>query len=1106
MLSRSKFLLLISGLLLPSISSFAATVKTTRYALILQDEPAVKLIGHGIHRNSFQVQSARAAIKTKQAALRTQLESQGFHVTGSVATLLNAVFVKATPADVPRLQSLPGVKYVAPLRTHIRPKLNVAVNLVDATNAWTALGGIPNAGSGLFIAILDTGIDQTHPAFQDSTLTTPSGFPKCDTSADCAFATNKIIAVRSYVAELDGAGDAATSFPDDTSPDDRVGHGTAVAMCAGGNTAAGPLATITGLAPHAWLGNYKIYGSPGINDGSSDDVIISALDDAFNDYANIANLSSGELPFSGPLDTGATCGNPAGEACDPLAAAVENAVISTAQNGAPDGMIVVVAGGNDGEDTNLYPTLNTISSPSDAPDAISVGATDNQRTFSTSVQIAGPNAPADVQTVTALPSADAPLPSNVLTGPAIDAGKVGDEYGCSSFPAGSMTGDIALIERGASNGSTGCLFSTKVANAQAAGAIGVIIYDDIVEPLFPIGTGPALPVFFIGNQDGLDIKAYIDANPSATASLNPNQTAVPTGDANAVVAFSSHGPNIGNYAIKPDLVATGANIYTAAQDIDPNGEVYDPSRFILTQGTSFSTPIVAGITALVVQKNTTFTPQQVHSAVVNTANNTVVTDPYYTGTAAANPLSAGGGLVDANAAISTSVTSIPSTLSFGVLTSGFSTGGQTFSLTNAGSAPVTLSISQTTPDSATHTSLSATTVAAGQTTSITLTLSGSLPAPGIYYGNVVVTGGAVPFHIPYMYLVSDNTPANVLALSGDDAGFSNIVGQSIIDGALYLKVVDQYGIGLQGVPVTWSAPDGGSIDPTQFDSSTDQNGLAGAVAYLGSVPGTYTYFASVQGYTAGFTFYDSAIDQPTIAAGGVVNAASSVVGNGIAPGSYVSIYGSNFSVDTNGATYTPLPIAIYDADGLSYTSVGFDAIDSNGSFVEAPGPLTYVSPVQINVQVPWELAGQSSVQIKVDYEPINGNLITVPVTTYSPAMFAYSGQPAALDANYNLIGSSNPATRGQVIQIYCNGLGPVSNTPADGASAVASPLSEITGTLPVVTIGGQNAAVGFAGLAPGFAGLYQLNVTVPTGIGTGSQPVTLSIGGVAAPSLSMYVQ
>ncbi len=1104
MFSRSKFLLLISGLLLPLFSSSAATVRTTRYALILQDEPAVKLIGHGVHRNSFQVQSARAALKTKQAALRTQLESQGFHVTGSVATLLNAVFVKATPADVPRLQSLPGVKYVAPLRTHIRPKLDQAVNLVDAKAAWAQLGGIPNAGAGTFIAILDTGIDQTHPAFVGSALTTPSGFPKCDTY--CAYATNKIIAVRSYVAELDNAGDATTSFPDDTSPVDHVGHGTAVAMCAAGNTAAGPLATITGLAPDAWIGNYKIYGSPGINDGSSDDVIISALDDAFSDGATIANLSSGELPFSGPLDSGATCGNPSGQVCDPLAAAVESAVVATATNGAPDGMIVVVAGGNDGDDTNTYPTLNTVSSPSDAPDAISVGATDNSRTFSTSVQVGGPNVPSDVASVTALPSADAPLPSNVLTGPAIDAGKVGDAYACSSFPAGSMNGGIALIERGAANSTTGCLFTTKVANAQAAGAIGAVIFDNVTEQLFPIGTGPTLPVFFIDNQDGLNIKAYIDANSSATLSLNPNQTAVPTGDANAVVTFSSHGPDIGDYSIKPDVVATGGNIYTAAQNIDPNGEVYDPSGFILTQGTSFSTPIVAGITALVVQKNTTFNPQQVHSAIVNTANNTVVTDPNYTGTAAANPLSAGGGLVDANAAISTNITSIPSTLSFGVLTSGFSTGSQSFSLTNAASAPVTLAVSQTTPDSAAHASLSATTVAAGQTSSITLTLSGTLPAPGIYYGNVVVTGGAVPFHIPYMYLVSDNTPANVFPLSGDDAGFSNIVGQSIIDGALYLKVVDKYGIGLQGVPVTWnSSGDGGSIDTTQFDSSTDQNGLAGAVAYLGSAPGTYTYLASIQGYPAGVTFYDSAVNQPTIAAGGAVNAASSLLGNGIAPGSYISIYGSNFSIDTNGATYTPLPIAIYDADGGSYTSVGFDAIGSSG-YVEAAGPLTYVSPSQINVQVPWELAGQSTVQIKVDYEPVNGTLLTVPVTTYSPAMFAYSGQPAALDANFNLIGSGNAAVRGQVIQLYCNGLGPVSNTPADGASAVASPLSEITGTMPVVTIGGQNAVVGFAGLAPGFAALYQLNVTVPTGIGTGSQPVTLSIGGVTAPTLNMYVQ
>ena len=89
-----------------------------------------------------------------------------------------------------------------------------------------------NAGAGVRIAIIDTGIDHTHPAFDDSGLQYPAGFPKCQESrGDCAFVNRKVIVARSYVNMLVGS-DPVETRPDDLSPRDRVGHGTAVAMIA----------------------------------------------------------------------------------------------------------------------------------------------------------------------------------------------------------------------------------------------------------------------------------------------------------------------------------------------------------------------------------------------------------------------------------------------------------------------------------------------------------------------------------------------------------------------------------------------------------------------------------------------------------------------------------------------------------------------------------------------------------------------------------------------------------------------------------------------------------------------------------------------------------
>ena len=130
-------------------------------------------------------------------------------------------------------------------------KLNKALDLVNASGAWSALGGPNNAGAGIKIAILDSGIDETHPGFQDRSLTTPPGFPKSGDADDATHTTNRIIVVRGFVGPL-ASGDGTPEFtlPDDLSARDHVGHGTAAAMIAAGVSHQSPVGTISGVAPN----------------------------------------------------------------------------------------------------------------------------------------------------------------------------------------------------------------------------------------------------------------------------------------------------------------------------------------------------------------------------------------------------------------------------------------------------------------------------------------------------------------------------------------------------------------------------------------------------------------------------------------------------------------------------------------------------------------------------------------------------------------------------------------------------------------------------------------------------------------------------------------
>src|ERR1019366_3649278 len=163
---------------------------------------------------------------------------------------------------------------------------------------------------------------------------------------------------------------------------------------------------------------------------------------------------------------------------------------------------------------------------------------------------------------------------------------------------------------------------------------------------------------------------------------------------------------------------------------------------------------------------------------------------------------------------------------------------------------------------------------------------------------------------------------------------------------------------------------------------------------------------------------------------------------------------------------------------------------------------------QINFQVPYEVAGMgSTATVQVVDNGSAGNTITVPVVAAQPGMFTYTvgttTYGAILHADYTLANTNSPATAGETVQIFCTGLGAVTPTPTDGVAAAGASTTVATAT---VTIGGASAAVAYAGLAPGFVGLYQVNAQVPSGLSTGNQPVIITISGKQSSIVLLPVQ
>ena len=738
--------------LLLCLPAFSADTVSNRFLVELSNESVgahvARSAPRGAARGLLHTPAAgqhRALVRSQQATVRTAIQAAEGKVLGAVETVANALMVEIPDAKASRLASIPGVLKVYPVYT-FRLVLDHALPLHHVPQAWSQVG-ISNAGAGIKIALIDTGIDIGHPGFADAGFTMPAGFPLADSQLDLQYTNKKVIVARSYASLF-------LSSDPDPSAADHVGHGTATAMVSGGVSNAGPLATISGVAPQAWLGSYKVFGTPGYNDNASSDAIIMAIEDAVNDGMDILNLSLGSV---------------AGRMSSDMDVQILDTVDSL-------GVIVVAAAGNYGPDPA------TMGSPADAPSVIAAGASNNDRFFADSVVLP------DNSSLVAIPG-NGLYPTASITGPVIDVFNLdGNGQACSSLPPGSLTGAVALILRGI------CHFEDKIDIAQAAGASAVVVYDNVAgEAPFIMAVGAAtLPAVLISNADGLALKPQSINGFAVTVQFVPSPF---YSNPASIASFSSRGPNV-DYSIKPDLLAAGENIYTAAQKLDPGGELYNSGGYAVEDGTSFSAPLVAGAAAVLKQARNGLTSDQYRSLLINSAGPASLAP----GTAA-SVQQGGAGVLDVLAALNATVAAAPVSLSFG-------TGGstvnstQSLTITNVGTVSDTFQISITPAgSSAPVPQLSTNSVPLDPGASVVLPVlfQADALAPGAYEGFLNVQGllASVTAHVPYWYGVPSNQPAQITVLQSPGTGTAGArVSESII-----FRVTDA-----AGLPVTTLQP------------------------------------------------------------------------------------------------------------------------------------------------------------------------------------------------------------------------------------------------------------------------------------------------------------
>jgi uncharacterized protein (TIGR03437 family) len=254
---------------------------------------------------------------------------------------------------------------------------------------------------------------------------------------------------------------------------------------------------------------------------------------------------------------------------------------------------------------------------------------------------------------------------------------------------------------------------------------------------------------------------------------------------------------------------------------------------------------------------------------------------------------------------------------------------------------------------------------------------------------------------------------------------------------------------------------------------------------VAAMPANNTVVAlTTSGFTVLASSYGASAATPIISS--VVNAANN--STALAPGALITVYGTSMSPVNVATAQVPLP-----------TALGQSCLSVNGT----PVPLLFVSGTQVNAQLPYNVAGNSSVSVHTPGGISNNYNFTVgvaaPSVFMSGAVGPLTGLPTVVRANNGqLVTPTNPVYYNDTLVIYVNGMGMTSPQVNAGSPAPSSPLANVV-LQPTVTLGGANLSVSYAGLVPGAIGVYQINATVPSGVPQGlSVPLVINQGGASS--------
>jgi len=687
-----------------------------------------------------------AAVQSEKAAFRKAAAAAGITYTERRAfdVLFNGFSISISASDRLKLARLPDVKALYPVELiqapivemsngGAAPDLATALAMTGADIAQNTLG---LTGAGIKVAVMDTGIDIDHPDLGGNGV--PGGTP---------FPSARITHGYDLVGDAYNADPSSPSYDPvphpDARPDDCAGHGTHVAGIIGAN------GVVKGVAPGVTFGAYRVFGCQG---STESDIMLEAMERALADGMNVLNMSIGSS-YQWPQ-------YPTAQASDRLV---------------NKGIVVVASIGNSGAE-GLY----AAGAPGVGKKVIGVASFDNTHITLPTFTISPDATVIGYTSATGSP----PAPTSGTSPMARTGTTTTTNDACAALAPGSLAGKVVLIRRGT------CGFYVKAFNAQTAGAIGVVLYNNVAGRVSPTVAGAppiTIPVVAISDTEGALINGRLAAGPvDMTWTANVAKFANPTGG--LISSFSSYGL-AADLSLKPNIGAPGGSIYST-YPLELGG-------YANLSGTSMSSPHVAGGAALVLQANPNTPSNGMKSRLQNSADpknwwgapNLGFLD---------NVHRQGAGMLDIpGAALATAVVE-PSELALGESQAGPAV--RTLTISNKGTSSMTYALSHVgalatgantfTPaffDQFASVAFSApsVTVPAGGSAGVdvTITAPAGLPNDGLYGGYVVLTpsDGSPVYRVPYAGLKGDYQAIQVLTPTPN--GFpwlAKLVGSSLV--------------------------------------------------------------------------------------------------------------------------------------------------------------------------------------------------------------------------------------------------------------------------------------------------------------------------------------